>query len=120
MHFGMGIRDREAVRDLRAQLAADGAEPVEVWDEREYASVKWRDPYGYIVEVFSEPGCGLSSGAAMGSHPVVAGVVLDLGQAELFEDGRDVHAEPPAVTLAKPVPAADRVVFRTSPRLDRP
>ena len=32
MHFGVGMRDREAVRALRDRLAADGVELVEEWD----------------------------------------------------------------------------------------
>jgi len=55
MHFGTGLVDRDAVREFRARLLADGIEPIEEWDEPEYASVKWRDPDGYIVEAFWEP-----------------------------------------------------------------
>ena len=55
MHFGVGMRDREAVRALRDRLAADGVELVEVWDEPDYVSVRCRDPDGYIVEAAGEP-----------------------------------------------------------------
>jgi hypothetical protein len=36
-------------------LAADGVEIVEEWDEPEYVSVKCRDPDGYVVEASWEP-----------------------------------------------------------------
>jgi catechol 2,3-dioxygenase-like lactoylglutathione lyase family enzyme len=55
MHFGVGMRDRDAVRGLRDRLAADGVELVEEWDEPDYVSVKCRDPDGYIVEAAWEP-----------------------------------------------------------------
>jgi catechol 2,3-dioxygenase-like lactoylglutathione lyase family enzyme len=55
MHFGIGLRDRDAVRALRDRLAADGVELVEEWDEPTYVSVKCRDPDGYIVEASWEP-----------------------------------------------------------------
>jgi catechol 2,3-dioxygenase-like lactoylglutathione lyase family enzyme len=55
MHFGVGMRDRDAVRALRDRLAADGVELVEEWDEPDYVSVNCRDPDGYIVEAAWEP-----------------------------------------------------------------
>jgi catechol 2,3-dioxygenase-like lactoylglutathione lyase family enzyme len=55
MHFGVGMRDRDAVRALRDRLAAHGVELVEAWDEPDYVSVKCRDPDGYIVEAAWEP-----------------------------------------------------------------
>ena len=55
MHFGVGMRDRDAVGALRDRLAADGVELVEAWDEPDYVSVKCRDPDGYIVEAVWEP-----------------------------------------------------------------
>ena len=55
MHFDVGMRDREAGRALSDRLAADGVELVEEWDEPDYASVKCRDPDGYIVEAAWEP-----------------------------------------------------------------
>ena len=55
MQFGVGMRDRDAVRGLRDRLAADGVELVEEWDEPDYVSVKCRDPDGYIVEAAWEP-----------------------------------------------------------------
>ena len=55
MHFGLGVSEPTAVRELRLRLIADGLEPIESWDEPEYANMKVRDPDGYIVEVFWEP-----------------------------------------------------------------
>ena len=55
MHFGVGMRDHDAVRALRDRLAADGVELVEEWGEPDYVSVKCRDPDGYIVEAAWEP-----------------------------------------------------------------
>jgi len=56
MHFAVRLQDRDAVIGLRDRLAADGVELVEERDERDYVSVKCRDPDGYIVEASSEPG----------------------------------------------------------------
>src|SRR5271165_7199416 len=53
-------------------------------------------------------------------HPVVAGIVGDLGEAEFLEQRRQVHPEPAAVTAAQAVPAADGVIGGPSPRLHRP
>jgi catechol 2,3-dioxygenase-like lactoylglutathione lyase family enzyme len=55
MHFGVGLRDRDAVLALRDRLGRDGVELVEEWDEPDYVSVKCRDPDGYIVEASWEP-----------------------------------------------------------------
>jgi catechol 2,3-dioxygenase-like lactoylglutathione lyase family enzyme len=55
MHFGVSLRDRDAVLALRDRLVADGVELVEEWDEPAYVSVKCRDPDGYIVEAAWEP-----------------------------------------------------------------
>jgi catechol 2,3-dioxygenase-like lactoylglutathione lyase family enzyme len=55
MHFGIALSDREAVLALRDRLAGDGVTLVEECDEPEYASVKCRDPDGYIVEASWEP-----------------------------------------------------------------
>jgi catechol 2,3-dioxygenase-like lactoylglutathione lyase family enzyme len=55
MHFGVGLRDRDAVLALRARLVGDDVELVEEWDEPDYVSVKCRDPDGYIVEASWEP-----------------------------------------------------------------
>lgn len=52
MHFGVRLPDRAAVPALGERLAADGVEVVERWDEPGYASVKCRDPDGYVVEAF--------------------------------------------------------------------
>ena len=55
MHFGVALADAGAVRALGERLAAGGVELVEEWDEPAYASVKCRDPDGYVVEAFWEP-----------------------------------------------------------------
>lgn len=55
MHFGVGLRDRDAIRALRDRLAADGVELVEECDEPDYVSVECRDPDGHIVEAAWEP-----------------------------------------------------------------
>ncbi len=55
-----------------------------------------------------------------GAHPVVLGVVGELGQPERLEQRRHVDAEPPTQALLQPIPPADRVGLRASPRLDRP
>ena len=55
MHFGVGLRDRDAVVEMRDRLSADGVELVEFLDERDYVSVKCRDPDGYIIEASWEP-----------------------------------------------------------------
>src|SRR5215216_7190395 len=44
MHFGVSLRDRDAVLAFRDRLVADGVELVEEWDEPAYVSVKCRDP----------------------------------------------------------------------------
>ena len=55
MHFGVGLRSREAVLALRDRFLDDGVELVGEWDEPTYVSVKCRDPDGYIVEASWEP-----------------------------------------------------------------
>jgi catechol 2,3-dioxygenase-like lactoylglutathione lyase family enzyme len=55
LHFGIGLPGRDAVLALRDRFVVDGVEVVEQWDERDYVSVKCRDPDGYIVEAFWEP-----------------------------------------------------------------
>jgi catechol 2,3-dioxygenase-like lactoylglutathione lyase family enzyme len=55
MHFGVGLRDRDAVLALRTRLVNDDVEFVEEWDEPDYVSIKCRDPDGYIVEASWEP-----------------------------------------------------------------
>jgi len=55
LHFGVGLRERDAVLALRDRLVADRVELVEEYDEPEYASVKCRDPDGYIIEASWEP-----------------------------------------------------------------
>jgi hypothetical protein len=44
------LPDRDALLALRERLAADRVEFVEECGEPDYASVKCRDPDGYIVE----------------------------------------------------------------------
>ena len=61
LHFGVALSHASAVRALRDRLAADGVELVEAWDEPNYASVKCRDPDGYIVEAFWEPERGAAA-----------------------------------------------------------
>src|SRR5260370_41481785 len=53
-----------------------------------------------------------------GPHAVIAGVMLDLGQAQRFHDRRDVVAEPAAEPLLQAVPATNRVVRRAPPGFD--
>ncbi|MBA2295403.1 MAG: VOC family protein [Actinobacteria bacterium] len=55
LHFGAGLPDADEVRLFRRRLAADGVAIVGEWDEPDYASVKFRDPDGYVVEVSWEP-----------------------------------------------------------------
>jgi len=55
LHFGIHLTTREAVRELRDRLAADGVPIVEEWEEPEYVSVKCHDPDGYVVEAAWEP-----------------------------------------------------------------
>ena len=54
-HFGVGASTPDEVRSFRDRLTADGVPIVEESDEREYVSVKFRDPDGYVVEVAWEP-----------------------------------------------------------------
>ncbi len=56
---------------------------------------------------------------AHGAHPVVARVVLDLGEPERFEHGRDVDGEAAAQALLESVPAARGVALGARPGLDR-
>src|SRR5437879_4103754 len=53
------------------------------------------------------------------AHPVVLRVVLHLGQPKRFEQRRHVHAKAAAQPFLHPVPAADRILGRPAPRLDR-
>jgi len=55
MHFGVRLLAREDVLTLRTRLVGDGIELIEEWDESDYASIKCRDPDGYIIEAFWEP-----------------------------------------------------------------
>src|SRR5216684_790424 len=55
-----------------------------------------------------------------GSHPVVLGVVLEFGQVQGFEDGRDVHPESTPQAFLQPVPTTDRILRGSAPRFDGP
>ncbi len=44
LHFGVRLLGPDEVRSFGDRLAADGVEIVEVWDEPDYVSVKFRDP----------------------------------------------------------------------------
>ena len=55
LHFGRAQESAEEVRAVHRRALADGLDVVEVWDEPAYASVKVRDPDGYVVELFWEP-----------------------------------------------------------------
>jgi catechol 2,3-dioxygenase-like lactoylglutathione lyase family enzyme len=55
LHFGFAASTPDEVHTYAARLRADGFELVEGWDERDYVSVKVRDPSGYVVEVSWEP-----------------------------------------------------------------
>jgi catechol 2,3-dioxygenase-like lactoylglutathione lyase family enzyme len=55
LHFGAGLPGPDEVRYFRDRFAADGVAIVGEWDERDYVSVKFRDPDGYVVEVSWEP-----------------------------------------------------------------
>jgi catechol 2,3-dioxygenase-like lactoylglutathione lyase family enzyme len=54
-HFGKGLETPDDVRDFRDRIGGDGIEIVGWWEERDYVSVKFRDPDGYVVEVSWEP-----------------------------------------------------------------
>src|SRR5437762_14083796 len=56
LHFGVHMRDADAVRELRDRFAADSVPIVEEWNEPDYVSVKCKDPDGYVVEAAWEPG----------------------------------------------------------------
>jgi catechol 2,3-dioxygenase-like lactoylglutathione lyase family enzyme len=55
LHFGKGLATADDVRAFRDRLVSDGVEVVEMWEEPEYVSVKFRDPDGYVIEVSWEP-----------------------------------------------------------------
>jgi len=56
LHFGTGLANPDEVSAFRDRLVADGVEIVGEWNGPDYASVKFRDPDGYVVEVSWEPG----------------------------------------------------------------
>ena len=51
LHFGAGLASPADVRAFRDVVIADGLEVVSWTEDRDYASVKFRDPDGYVVEV---------------------------------------------------------------------
>ncbi len=55
VHFGFRAAGPGEVRALADRLSRDGVELVEQADETTYASVKCRDPDGYVVEAYWEP-----------------------------------------------------------------
>ena len=55
LHFGVQLRDPDAVRAFRHRLRRDGVPIAEEWDEPDYVSVKCLDPDGYVVEAAWEP-----------------------------------------------------------------
>jgi catechol 2,3-dioxygenase-like lactoylglutathione lyase family enzyme len=57
LHFGFrGADTPDEVRAFRDRLEAEGVDIAEFWDERDYVSVKCRDPDGYVVEfAWEEP-----------------------------------------------------------------
>jgi catechol 2,3-dioxygenase-like lactoylglutathione lyase family enzyme len=58
LHFGVRLESPDDVRAFRDRLVADGVPIVEEWEERDYVSVKCRDPDGYVVEAAWEPHVG--------------------------------------------------------------
>ena len=93
--------DRQHVRDL-----LDGS------FARCRAARRWRGDSGRRGHRTGRPpGSAMlgrsAAGSADGTHPVVLGVVGDLGQPERLQERRHVHAEPTAQTLLQAVPAAD-------------
>jgi catechol 2,3-dioxygenase-like lactoylglutathione lyase family enzyme len=56
LHFGFAEAETaDEVRAFRERLAADGVEIAEFADERDYVSVKCRDPDGYVIQLSWEP-----------------------------------------------------------------
>jgi catechol 2,3-dioxygenase-like lactoylglutathione lyase family enzyme len=56
VHFGFrGAESPAEVRAFRDRLEREGVEIAEFWDERDYVSVKCRDPDGYVIEFAWEP-----------------------------------------------------------------
>jgi catechol 2,3-dioxygenase-like lactoylglutathione lyase family enzyme len=54
LHFGSGLAGADDVRAFHERLVSDGIEVVGWWDDPDYVSVKFRDPDGYLVEVYAE------------------------------------------------------------------
>src|SRR3954452_2431605 len=55
LHFGVRLGSGDAVRARAAELTAQGVTPLDAYDEADYVSRKFRDPDGYVVEIFWEP-----------------------------------------------------------------
>ncbi len=56
LHFGFrSAASPDEVRAFRDRLAESGVEIAGFWDEPDYASVKCRDPDGYVIELAWEP-----------------------------------------------------------------
>jgi two-component system, OmpR family, sensor kinase len=87
------------------------------------AHARLRHPHGLSITLTLPGRSPARAGAARGgldrAHPVAAGVMGEFGEAERLQQRGHVHAEPAAVALAQPVPAADRIVGGPAPRLDR-
>lgn len=54
--------------------------------------------------------------SAVSAHPIISRIAFDFGETECLEHGRHVHPEAPSKTFLHPVPAADRIIGRASPR----
>jgi catechol 2,3-dioxygenase-like lactoylglutathione lyase family enzyme len=55
LHFGVRLESGDAVRGRASELAAQGVPALDACDEPDYVSRKFRDPDGYVVEIFWEP-----------------------------------------------------------------
>ena len=56
LHFGFrAAADPDEVRGFRDRLVGDGVDIAEFWNERDYVSVKCKDPDGYVIEFAWEP-----------------------------------------------------------------
>ncbi len=54
-HFGFRRATSEEVRGLRDRLADAAVDGVEFDDDPDVVSVKFKDPNGYVIEVYWEP-----------------------------------------------------------------
>src|SRR6187402_610281 len=78
---------------------------------------RWRRPAAGLAEI--QPGARPGRRRSERPHPVVAWLVAQFGEAEGLQQRRQVHAEAAAISLARAVPASDRVGLRATPCLDR-